>query len=133
VWPVAFYGSESWTLKANSTKLKAFETYCDRKDPRINESVLNEIGADGEFVATIYIKKQKLQYFGHMTTAQKLRTHCFECLLNDTKSRGRPRRRWSDDIKNWTRKTLAECTTTVRDRKSWRELVCRSVVSDLQK
>jgi len=43
------------------------ETYVENQLERPqeeNESVLNEIGADREFVTTI--KKQKLQYFSHM-------------------------------------------------------------------
>jgi len=35
--------------------------------------------------------------------------------------------------KDWTGKSVAECTTTARDRKRWRELMCRSAVSDLQR
>jgi len=34
--------------------------------------------------------------------------------------------------KDWTGKPLVECTTTARNRKSLRELLRRSVVSDLQ-
>jgi len=37
-----------------------------------------------------------------------------------------------ETTKDWTGKTLAKCMTTARDRKSWRELVRRSVISDLQ-
>jgi len=37
-----------------------------------------------------------------------------------------------DDMKDWTRKTLAEYVTAAGDRKSWRELVRRSAVSDLR-
>jgi len=29
---------------------------------------------------------------------------------------------WGDDIINWTRKTLADCTTVARDRRNCREL-----------
>jgi len=139
VWPVALYGCESWTLKASDIdKLKAFEMTCYRrmlriswKDHRTNESLLEEIGTDREIVACV--KKQKLQYFGHMIRAQNLCTHIFEGRLHGTRSRGRPRRRWGDDITDWINKTLAECTQSARDRKRWCELVCRSVVSDLQK
>ena len=63
---------------------------------RTNESMLNEIGIDRELVATI--KKRKLQYFGHMITAQNLCTHIFEGHLDGARGRGRPRRRWEDDI-----------------------------------
>jgi len=59
-WPVALYGSESWTLKANDIdKLKAFEmTLCYRRmlriswtERRTSESVLKEIGMDRQLVA----------------------------------------------------------------------------------
>lgn len=36
-----------------------------------------------------------------------------------------------DDINGWTGETLTECTTA-RDRKSWREVVRCSAVSELQ-
>ena len=53
--------SESWTLKANDIdKLKAFEMICYGRmlqiswtDHRTNNSVTNEIGADGEQVAIV--------------------------------------------------------------------------------
>jgi len=81
-------------------------------------------------VATV--KKWKLQYFGHMIRAQNLCTLIFEGHLDGARGRGRPRRRWGDDIKDWTGKTLAECVTTARNRKNWRELVRHSAVSNLQ-
>jgi len=117
--------------------VSTFEMTCYRrmlriswKDHRTNESVLNEIGANREFVTTI--RKRKLQYFGHMIWAQNLCTHIFEGRLDGTRSRGRPRRRWGDDISDWTSKNLVECATLARDRGRWKELVCRSLVSDLQ-
>jgi len=74
------------------------------------------------YIATV--RKQKLQYFGHMIRAQNPCTHIFEGQLHG-RSRGRPRRRWGDNITDWTSKTLAERATIGRDRKSYRKLVCR--------
>ena len=87
VWPVALYGSGSCTLKANDTdKLKANEMTCydvccewGWTDHGINESVVNEIGADRELVAAV--RKQKLQYFGYMIKAHNLCT----CILDGPK------------------------------------------------
>jgi len=36
-----------------------------------------------------------------------------------TRSRERARRRWGDDITDWTGKTLAKCAAVAGDRKSW--------------
>ena len=138
VWPVALYGSEAWTLKESDIdKLKAFEMTCYRRilpiswtDHRTNESVLNELGVHRELLVTM--KKRKLRYLGHMIRAQNLNTHIFEVRLHGTRGRGRPSRRWGDDVKDWIGMTLAECTLTARDGESWRELVHRSVISDLQ-
>ena len=43
------------------------------------------------------------------------------------RARRRARRRWTDDIKDWTKKTVVECIQLVQDRHVWREftiIVC---------
>lgn len=65
------YGSKTWTLKAtNVNKLMSFKTICCRQalhiswtDDKSNESVLEEMGMQRQFIVTI--RKRKLQYFGH--------------------------------------------------------------------
>ena len=78
---------------------------------RTNESVMNEIGADTELVAMV--RKRKLQYFRQMTRAKNRCTYISEGRLDGARGRGRPRRRWGDDIEDWTGKTLAECKTCI--------------------
>jgi len=53
-----------------------------------------------------------------MIRAQNLCTHILKVVYG-AKSRGRPRRRWGEDIKDWTGKTLADC---VFNRKRQEEL-----------
>lgn len=139
VWPVALYGAETWTLKvADIAKLHAFEMYCFRRllgvswrDHRTNESVLQELGVQREFVQTV--RKRKLQYFGHVVRAQNLSTDILEGRVHGRRPRGRPRRRWTDDIKEWTRRSMAECTTMARRRNEWRRLVHDSRIPDPQR
>ena len=136
VWPVALYGCESWTLKAaDINRLKAFEMTCYRcvlrirwSDRRTNESVLREMQTQRQIVATV--KKRKLQYFGHIVRAQNISTHIMEGRIDGRRSRGRQRRRWTDDIKDWTGHTLTECTSIARDRNRWRALVHACLVPD---
>ena len=123
--------------KSRHKKLESFEITCYRKILRIswtqhrtNESVFEELGTSRELLETI--KKRKLQYFGHVIRAQNLCTHFLEGRINGKRGRGRSRRRWLDYIKQWTGKSVAECTTTARDRNQWIELVYASVVPDLQ-
>jgi len=141
MWPVALYGSESRILEASlidKLNLKASEMICYRRvlriswrDLRTNKPVLNEIGADRELVATVIVS-------GNCSTSatwsEQKNTHLWRS-TEWHKKQMRARRRWGDDITDWTGKTSAECTTVARDKKNWRELrelVCRSVVSDLQ-
>ena len=138
VWPIALYGCESWTIKAEDLqRLHSFEMECYRRALRIswrmhrtNESVLQEMGTQRILVDTI--KKRKLQYFGHVIRAQNLCTHIFEGRIDGGRSRGRQRKRWSDDIKEWTGRTLAQCTQLARDRSKWRRLVQGFGVPDPQ-
>ena len=122
VWPVAVYGCESWTLRAaDSKRLQAFEMPCCRRmlkiswtEHRTNDSVLNEMRTERQILETV--KRRKPQYFGHVIRAQNLCTHILQGFVEGKRSRGRQRRRWIDDIKQWTSRTAAECTKLARGR-----------------
>ena len=72
VFPVVFYGCESWTIKkAEHRRIDAFELWCWRRlfwvpwtARRSNQSILKEIspGCSSEGL----MLKLKLQYFGHL-------------------------------------------------------------------
>jgi len=79
------------------------------------------------------VRKQKLQYFGHVIRAQNLSTHILEGRIDGKRNTGRPRRRWLDNINVRTGKPLAECTAMARDRDQWRTMVRVSMVPDPQK
>ena len=81
------------------------------------------MGTERKIVETV--KRRKLQYFGHVVRAQNLCTHILQGFVEGKRSRGRQRRRWIDDIKGWTSRSAAECTTLAKDREGWRRLVHR--------
>ena len=138
VWPIALYGCETWTLrKCDTARLNAFEMCCYRRmlsiswrQHRTNDSVLLEMGTTRQFLADA--KKRKLQYFGHVVRAQNLSTHLLEGRLHGQRPRGRPRRRWVDDVKEWTGRSCAACTAAARDRTAWRRMVRAAVIPDPQ-
>jgi len=139
VWPVASYGSESWTLKAADKKrLVAFEMTAYRRMMRIswtehrtNQSILDELSPSHRFLTTI--QRRKLKYFGHVVRAENLSTDILHGRINGNRSRGRPKRRWSDDVKDWTGLSIQECITLAKDRAAWRSFVSSSLVFNLQK
>ena len=134
VWPVAIYGCEAWTIKAaDLRRLEAFEMVCYRRIlnvhwtmRRTNESILEELGVTRSFVS--FVKKLKLQYFGHVVRAENLCTHILHGRVHGARPRGRPRRRWLEDIREWTGRTAADCTALARDRRRWRTLINASIV-----
>ena len=138
VWPIATYGAESWTLKKDSIKkLEAFEMYGYRRilrvswtEHRTNHSILEELRTTRQLVATI--KRRKLQYFGHVTRAEKLSALILQGKIEGRRLRGRPRRRWQDDVMEWTKRSMAECTSAARGRERWRKVVTSAMISDLQ-
>jgi len=49
-----------------------------------------------------------------------------------TRKRGRPGRRWTDDIKDWTKLSVAECVRTAQDRTAWHAKVLLALAFDPQ-
>jgi len=96
-----------WTIKAaDSKRLNAFEMVMYRKVMRIrwrehrtNNSILEELQPTCRFLAEV--KRRKLQYFGHVVRAGNICTHILHGIIAGNRRRGRPRRRWTDDIKQW--------------------------------
>ena len=107
VWSVATYGCESWTINAADRKrLNAFEMDMYRRmlrsswtEHRTNNSILEQLEPARRFLAKV--KRRKLQYFGHVVRADNLCTHVLHGIVAGKRRRGRPRRRWTDDIKQW--------------------------------
>ena len=46
-----------------------------------------------------------------------------EVKMNGKRGRGRPRRKWTDDIKEWSEKNYYQCVRKTLDRKNWRSLI----------
>ena len=108
VFPTATYGCEAWTLnKTDCKKIMAFEMKCYRRILKIswiekvsNEQVLNRIGiTTPKLLQTV--KKLKLKYFGHIKRHDTLEKHILEAKIEGKRGRGRPTRRWEQDIEDW--------------------------------
>jgi len=46
-------------------------------------------------------------------------------MVERTRGRGRPRRAWSDDVKEWTNLSAEEILQLTKDRVAWRRVVNR--------
>ena len=103
VFPVVFYGCESWTIKkAEHRRIDGFELWCWRRllrvpwaARRLNQSILKEIYP--EYSLEGLMLKLKLQYFVHLMW----RASSLEKTLMLGKVEGRGRRGWQDKMVGW--------------------------------
>lgn len=127
VWPVAMYGSETWTLSKTARKqLDALEMWCWRRmekvswtEHRTNLEVLAQVREERRL--THQIKTRRLRWMGHVLRHKGLLRDSIEGKIPGKRGRGRPRHTFLDQlltdvgVKSYDRaKRLAE------DRKQWK-------------
>ena len=131
IFPITTYGCESWTISINKTserKINAFELKCYRTilrvpwtEKRTNNSILQELNIkEGWLLSTII--KRKLKYFGPVKRHEGLEKQILEGQVQG-KTRGRPRRRWSQDITARMKTTITRAGRVAQDRTAYREAV----------
>lgn len=133
IHPVAMYGCETWTLKSEEKRrIQAFENWCWRrmlriswKEKKTNESIQKRL----EITTFLLDKmaKQKLTYFGHVMRAMGMEKIVMLGVMEGKRGKGRPKKRWLDDIKEWTDMEMDQLRYAVRDRGRWRNVVAVSM------
>ena len=127
IFPVAIYGCEAWTpLQADIKRLIAFEMTCYRKLLQIswtqkitNEEVRARLNVTSSHLFRHY-KKQKLSYFGHIKRHSTLEKTILEGRIEGRRKRGRPRRRWVDDIQEWLQMSVVKAGELAQNRDVYR-------------
>lgn len=133
--PVVTYGSETWILKMEDQEnLCIFERKILRRiygpikegeewRTRMNYELKN-LYKDPDIISTI--KTQRIKWLGHLIRMRNDRgpKMAYERKPEGRRKRGRPRKRWSEDVENdlkqlgvrtWRRKAL--------DREEWKEVI----------
>ena len=128
VLPVVLYGSECVTWNENLlNKMEIFHNKVMRMILRVKltdrvtiKSMLETTKMDK---LENEIRCRKIKLFGHLKRQESgLVKTCIEGMVPGKRKRGRPQRRWADDIKAWTKKTWCNINQLVKDRESWRRL-----------
>ena len=130
IFPTAIYGCEGWTLTtADEKKINAFETKCYRRILRIpwiekikNTEILKELKVGQDWLLN-NIKARKLSYFGHLKRHDSLERHTLEARLEGKRRKGRPTRRWTEDIKKWLPMSHTEAGREAQKREVFRRMV----------
>ncbi len=131
ILPVVLHGTETvtWSPKLIN-KMKTFENHIMRWmcNTRLIERVSIQSLRSKTKLPCIEkkIKTRKLKYFGHVKRSRLPIKHVFEGMVQGTRRRGAPKRRWRKDIQEWTNLSLDQLNSAVRHRDDWRSL-CHNV------
>ena len=131
------YACESWTLTAElQRRTQAMEMrsypkilHISYKDHVTNEEVRAKIQqaiGPHEDLLTI-VKRCQLQWYGHVSRSSGLAQTILQGTMKEGRRQGRQRKRWKDNIREWTGLEFGKSQRAVENREKWRKLVCRTI------
>ena len=135
VTSIFLYACESWTLTAElERRIQATEMRCYRRllgisfkdritNAEVRSRITRAVGFHEDLLTTV--RRRKLKWYGHVTRSAGLSKTILQGTVRGKRRRGRQRKRWEDNITEWTGKALSVNLRTADDRKKWRELVAR--------
>jgi Reverse transcriptase (RNA-dependent DNA polymerase) len=132
--PILLYGSECWTMrKEDEKRISVAEMNWLRKIKGVsrlqhirNEEIRRQLGMMETMVERV--KKRRLQWFGHVSRMnnERLPYLALHTQLEGTRSRGRQRTRWRDNVRNDIEERnmeFREALSLLKDRDKWMEFV----------
>ena len=99
------------------------------KDHVTNEEVRAKIQqAIGPHKDLTMVTRHKLQWYGHVSRSPGLAKTISQGTVKGGRRQGRQRKRWEDNIREWTGLEFAKSQWAVENREKWRKLVAKSSV-----
>ena len=135
---IFLYACESWTLTAQlQRRIQAMEMRCYCKvlhisykdhvtNKEVRAKIQQEIGPH-EDLRTI-VKRRKLQWYGHVSRSSGLVKTILQGTVKGGKRQGRQRKRWEDNIREWTGLEFGRSQRAMENREKWRKLVVKTLV-----
>ena len=129
---------ESWTLTAEiERRIQALEMRCYKrllkisyKDHVTNEEVRsriqNAIGVHDDLLTMV--KKRKLRWYGHISRSSGMAKTILQGTVKGARRRGRQKKRWDYNIKEWTGMGFGDSLRAAEDREGWKGIVATSSV-----
>ena len=100
------------------------------KDHVTNEEVRAKIQqaiGPHEDLLTI-VKRRKLNWYGHVFRSSSLAKTLLPGTVKGERRQGRQKKRWEDNIREWTGLEFAKSQRAVENKGKWRKLVAKSSV-----
>ena len=139
VTSIFLYACESWTLTVTAElqrRIQAMEMKCYRKLLRIsykdhvtNKEVCAKIQqAIGPHRDLTIVKRRKLQWYGHVSRSSGQAKTVLQGTVKRGRRQGRQRKRWEDNIREWTGLEFGKTQRAVENREKRRNLDVKSSV-----
>ncbi|GFR76294.1 UDP-glucuronosyltransferase 2A1-like [Elysia marginata] len=85
----------------------------------VRELVVAYVSPQEPLLATV--KRRKLAWFGHVTRHDSLSKTILQGTVEGKRRRGRQKKAWCDNIKEWTGMAIYELVRSASDRDAWRQ------------
>ena len=128
------FAHESWTLTAElQRRIQAMEMRCYHKTLHISYKdhvTSKEVHAKiqqavGPHEDLTIVKRCRLQWYGHVSCSSGLAKTILQGTVKEGRRQGRERKRWEDNIREWTGLESAKPQRAVENREKWRKLVVK--------
>ena len=86
----------------------------------------NTIGPYEDLLTSV--KRPKQKWYGHVTRSSGLAKTILQGTVQEGRRRGRQRKRWEDNIKEWTGLEWNILLRKAENREEWKKLVVKSAV-----
>ena len=96
----------------------------------MRRSVLSPIGPYNDILTTV--KKRKLKWFEHVSRSSGLAKTILQGTLQGGRRRGRQKKRWENNIAEWTGLKFCHAVREAENKIKWRERVATSVAPQRQ-
>ena len=100
------------------------------KDHVTNEEVrakIQQATGPHEDLLTL-VKRRKLQWYGHVSRSSGLAKSILQGTVKGGRKQGRQKKRWENNIREWTGLEFGRSQRAVENRGKWRKLVAKSSV-----
>ena len=95
-----------------------------------DNSILQELDIQRELPG--HVRKRKRSYFGRLCRDHgcHITKTVAEGYVEGRRRRGRPRKQYIDNIKQWAQSTTSQCVWAAEDRSRWKQLVSQAMVAN---
>ena len=88
--------------------------------------IQNAIGPHEDLLTVV--KRRKLQWYGHVSRSSGLAKTILQGTVKGGRRQGRQKKRWEDNIREWTGLEFAKSQRAVENREKWTKLIVKSPV-----